>query len=96
MPDLVVEQGLGVGPGRVGVRVVGLDQDVVDADAVALLETGRVVDRAEPEVALQHLGAASARCRVHVPYISWYLQHVVEAVEQPGHPADAALRQADA
>ena len=53
--DLRVQDLLGVGPGAVLVRVVGLEQHVVDADAVALLEPGRVVDGAEPEVALQHL-----------------------------------------
>src|SRR5579883_2837931 len=65
------EELLGVGPARVGVRVVALHHDVVDADPIADPQRGRVVDAAEPEVALHGLawrdvavprtGAADAR-----------------------------------
>ena len=49
------QERLGVGPRGVGVGVVALHHDVVDADAVAHLQRGRVVDGAEPEVALHRL-----------------------------------------
>src|SRR6478752_5384219 len=54
--ELRPEELLGVGPGAVLVGVVGLEADVVDAYAVALLQPRAVLDGAEPEVALQHLG----------------------------------------
>ena len=85
---------LRVGPGRVGVRVVALHHDVVDADDVALPDGGRVVDGAEPEVAPEHLarqefrgprGALAAGRRV--------TQDVVGPVHQHRDPPDAALGQ---
>src|SRR5688572_6138755 len=53
--DLLVQDLLAVGPRAVLVRVVRLEQHVVDADAVAMVESGRIVDRAEPEVAAEDL-----------------------------------------
>src|SRR5579871_406845 len=53
--EAVGEQLLGVGPGRVGVGVVDLDHDVVDADPLTRAERRGVVDHAEPEVALHRL-----------------------------------------
>ena len=61
VPERLLEHGLGVGPGRVGVGVVALHHDVVDADAVAQLDDRRVVDGAEPEVAAQDLARAQLR-----------------------------------
>jgi polysaccharide biosynthesis transport protein len=57
--EVVLEQRLRIGPARVGVRVVALDDEVVDADAVPGRPRRLVVESAEPEVALQHLG----RCK---------------------------------
>src|SRR5579862_8684107 len=51
---------LGVGPGGVGVRVVALEADVVDADVFAQRHRRRDVDRAEPEVAAQRVGGREA------------------------------------
>src|SRR5690348_6851892 len=45
--DLVAQDRLRVGPRAVLVGVVGLEEDVVDTDAVPLVEAARVVDRAE-------------------------------------------------
>ena len=92
--DLVGDELLGVRPGRVAVRVVALDHDVVDADDVALDERRRVLDGAEVEVAPEHLRGRSGDVvprAVHrvVP------RHVVEPVDQTRDPADAALGQAD-
>ena len=101
-PQLVVGQrapgrrqhGLRVGPRRVGVRVVALHHDVVEADHVALRHGGRVVDGAEPEVAPEDLarqevrrpgGALGARGRM--------AQDVVGPVHQHRDPPDAALGQ---
>ena len=55
---VLLDDELGVGPGAVAVGVVDLDHDVLDADAVAGVDRRRVVDRAEPEVAPQHVGRA--------------------------------------
>jgi uncharacterized membrane protein YraQ (UPF0718 family)/YHS domain-containing protein len=51
---------LGVGPSGVAVGIVDLHHDVIDADPVAGVDGGRVVDRAEPEVPGQHLGGTDA------------------------------------
>ena len=64
------------------------------ADAVALLERRRVVDGAEPEVALHHLARREVDAlpgAVHLLVAA----DVVEPVEQAGHPAEPALGQAD-
>jgi len=49
---------------------------------------------AEPEVALQHLRGRELDALPRAVHVLVALD-VVEAVEQPGHPADPALRQAD-
>ena len=56
---------LGVGPRRVGVRVVAFEHDVVDADAVANFDCGRIIDGAEPEVAAEDLGRQDAAGQFH-------------------------------
>ena len=56
--EALPEELLGVGPARVGVRVVDLHHDVVDADALASAQRRRVVDGAEPEVPLHRLASA--------------------------------------
>ena len=64
----LLEHGLGVGPGAVAVRVVGLEADVLDADDVPGRDRRRVVDRAEPEVAAQDVARPVAACRRPVKY----------------------------
>ena len=91
----VVEQELDVGPSGVGVGVVALDHDVVDADAVTKRERRRVVDGAEPEVALQHLARAQVDTTPHRAPPSRVVDDVVEPVEEQRHPSDAALRHRD-
>ena len=92
-PRVVGQHGLGVGPGRVGVGVVALHHDVVDADPWRMRDDRGVVDGAEPEVAAQHLARAAApraRPRLSVPDAEW-LEDVVDPVHQHRHPADAPL-----
>ena len=60
-----------------------LEQDVVDADAVAHRERRRVLDRAEPEVALQHLGRRELDAAPRAVHLV-VAEHVVEAVEEAG------------
>ena len=88
-------RGLRVGPRGVGVRVVALDTDVVDADVVAQRDR-RAGCRS---CRTRSCGAArrSARCRV-VPAVRadrGVVEHVVDAVDQHRHPADAALGERD-
>ena len=91
-PHVAASTLLGVGPGRIGVRVVALHHDVVDADDVALCDGRRVVNGAEPEVAPQHLtrqevrgpgGALAAGRRM--------TQDVIGPVHQHRDPADPTL-----
>src|SRR6185437_1391384 len=93
--DLPVDHRLGVRPGGVDVGVVGLQQHVLGADAVDGAEGGGVLDGAEPEVPLQHLGRAELLAGPGAVHVAVPL-HVVEAVQQPGHPADAPLGDDDA
>src|SRR5262249_8516293 len=53
---MLLDDPLGVGPGAVAVRVVDLEHHVLHADAVAGVDRRRVIDRAEPEVALDDVG----------------------------------------
>ena len=87
------EHGLGVGPGAVAVRVVGLEGDVVDADRLAGRERRRVVDRGEPEVAVQDLGRAQVAGEVVA--VARPVDDVLEPVVQHRDPADAALAHDD-
>src|SRR3954452_5181323 len=91
--DLRPHDLLRVGPRAVLMGIVRLQQDVIDPDAVALLEAGDVVDGAEPAVALHHLARREldASPRPEDPLVA---TDVVEAVEETRHPTDAALRQA--
>ena len=82
---------LGVGPRAVAVRVVGLEHDVVDPDAVAGVDGRGVVERAEPEVALQQVGGADVPAQA----VARAVDDVVEPVEEHGHPPDAALGHGD-
>jgi hypothetical protein len=78
------------GPRRVGVRVVELPRDVVDADDVTQLYAHRVDDEAGEEVLAEHLARPfSAEVlarprRVHVV-------GAVEALEEVRDPSGAAL-----
>jgi hypothetical protein len=38
VPEAPGDDGLRVGPGRVGMRIVGLDHDVIDPDEMPLLD----------------------------------------------------------
>ncbi len=77
-------------------RVVGFQHDVVDADPVALDERRLVLDRAEPEVADQHLRGGQALAeRLPGAVHRVIAEHVVEAVEQSCHPTDSAFGQTD-
>ena len=94
--DVSCDDVLGVGPRRVGVRVVALDEDALGADGVEGAERGRVVDRAEPEVTPQHL----AREQVALPGPALGAgcgmgEDEVGAVGEHGDPAETALVEGD-
>src|ERR1700722_1092334 len=91
MAPYLSHQLLGVGPRAVTVGVVGLEHDVVDPDAVAGVDGRGVIDRAEPEVALEHIGGADVPAQA----VPRPVNDVVEAVEEHGHPSDAALGHGD-
>ena len=86
------EHCLGVGPRRVGVGIVGLDEDVVDADAVSYEHAGVVVERAEPEVAAQHFRRRLVDVAPCGQVAELVLVAMVEPVHDPRDPADAAFR----
>ena len=90
-----VRERLRVGPGGVGVRVVALEADVVDADVVAQRERRADVDRAEPEVAAQRVDRRDVGIVPAVRADRGVVEHVVDAVDQHRHPADAALGERD-
>ena len=82
-----------VGPGAVGVGVVGFHEDVLHAYHMPLAEARRVVHRAHPEVAPEGVGGADVYVvpsAVHGVVAADMLQ----AIQQPCHPADAAFREA--
>ena len=82
-------------PRRVGVGVVALPGDDVDADAVAQQQAGRVGDVAGEDVLAEHLGRQLAAEVVAVVQPGLVLEVAVDAVEVEGDPADAALGQRD-
>src|SRR5205807_8993970 len=82
-----LDHGLGIGPGAVSVGKIDLHHDVVDSDGVAGVDGRRVVDGAEPEVAAQHVGRANVPGQAGPGAVD----DGVEAVDEHGHPADAAL-----
>src|SRR5581483_11073652 len=95
-PGEARQETLGRGrPRAVRVRVVALPGDPVDADRVALADTGRVVDEAGEEVPAEHLARllpAEAPARPEAVA----LVQVVDSLEEVRDPADAALRERDA
>src|SRR5450631_1923968 len=82
---------LGVGPGRVGVRVVGLERDVVDTDLVEGLEAVLVAKEAPEDLAVvvgrRGLGDAVTDATPG-PML---LPHVVRTLEDVRDPADLTL-----
>src|SRR4051812_36963156 len=60
----VAEDLLRVGPRAVTVWIVRFECDVVDADRVTRAERGRVVDRCEPEVAVEHFRGAQVAGKI--------------------------------
>ena len=82
---------LRVGPGRVGVRVVGLEGDVVDADAVERLEPVAVVEEAAVDLAVV-VGRRRVRHEVlHAAPRAVLAPHVVGPFEHVRQPADLAF-----
>src|SRR5712692_6633613 len=88
---VLLDHELGVGPGTVTVGIVDLGHHVVDTDAVAGVDRGGVVDRAEPEVSLQDL----RRPQIPPEAVARTVDDVVEPVEKHRHPPDATLRHGD-
>src|SRR5579864_6257689 len=83
--------GPAIGPVRVRVRVVRLPGDAVDPDVVAVFEAGHVIDEATPDVLTEQV--RRARVEVDAGVVLVPLPRVVDALEQIGHPADAAFGQ---
>ena len=78
-------------------RIVGLDEYVVDGDAVTEFERARVFENAEPEVSLQDLARRDFCARPMVLDFGLILHGrvVVESIEQHRDPADPTLRHHD-
>ena len=81
-----------VGPRRVGVRVVGLERDVVDADPVERLEPVPVLEEAAEDVVVVVGGRRLGHDVLHLAPRPVIAPHVVGPLEQVGEPADLALR----
>src|SRR6202007_323328 len=80
-----------VGPVRVGVRVIDLDEDVLYADPVAVVHAMGVVDETSPEVFLDQFGRPGVFVDFLVPAVP--LPGVVHALHQIWQPADPTLGQ---
>src|SRR3954447_16654350 len=77
-------------PRRVGMRVIALPQDAIDADVVPSLDADALVDEAHPDVATEDVGGALV---VHARPVAVTLPLTIGALERERHPPDAALRQ---
>src|SRR3954454_1288671 len=88
-----MKHSLGVRPRAIAVGIVALEADVLDADHVARADGGRIVDRGEPEVALQDLGRTQVAPEVGA--IAGTVDDVLEPVDEHRYPADAALAHDD-
>jgi len=93
MAPVLLDDGLGVWPCAVAVGIVDLDTDVLHADRVAGGHGGDVLNGAEAEVAAQHV--SRARATHALVAVAAAIADAVEALEQHGHPPDAALRHGD-
>ena len=80
-----------VGPRRVGVRVVGLERDVVDADPVERLEPVAVLEEAAEHVVVVVGGRRLGHEVLHAAPRPVVAPHVVGPFEHVGEPADLAL-----
>src|SRR3954466_3071419 len=83
---------LRVRPGAVEMRVVGLEQEMVDADAVTQDEGRRIFQGSQVEVTLPDLGGLEVDALPR-PAQLVIAADVIEPVEQARHPADTALGQ---
>src|SRR4051794_34411247 len=80
----VFDHGLRVRPGGVTVRVVDLDHDVVETNAMTCVDGRTVFERAEPERALEDV----ARVLVPPDDVGRMVDDVVEPVERHRYPTD--------
>lgn len=69
MADLVVDDLLRVWPSTVLMWIGRFEQQVIDTDPVTMIETGRILDRAEPELRWK-ISRAVISMPSHVPYIT--------------------------
>src|SRR6202020_2276901 len=83
----------GLWPRRVGVWVVALPRNDVDADSVAKLQPGRVGDVAGQDVVAEHVRGLLAPEIILEP--SLVLEVAIGTVQVEGDPADAALGEGD-
>ena len=81
-------------PGAVGVWVVALPGDPVDADLVAQGDPGVVIDEAGREVAAEDVGRRQPTEVGAGPGVVMAVR-VIHALEGVGNPADATLGEGD-
>ena len=92
--ELLGERLGGVRPRRVGVRVVDLPRDRVDADLVAQLDADAVLHEARDDVLAEHVARELPAEVLSGPTVL-LLVGAVDALEEIRHPPDAALGEAD-
>ena len=90
IPEHVLHDLLGIGPGPVAVGIVGLEENIFDPDSVTGGDGGRIVNHAEPEITTQGL-ARRAILGGPTLAIARARHQVVQAIGQHGDPTDSAL-----
>ncbi len=85
------EHGLRVRPGRITVRVVGLEHDLTDADPVADLQPDEVVEDAPVDPSRDVAARRTGRAIVQVAVDGTLLPHAVEPLDDERHPSDLTL-----
>ena len=78
---MAVQQFLGIGPARVGVREVGFEHDVVDSDAMTLDHRRGLVEQTEEEVPLEQLRRVESGVDPDAPLVAVLPVVVIEAIE---------------
>ena len=71
-------------------RVVALDEDVLDANAISLNKCRWILNRAEPKVSFENLGWGEVGALPRSVHFV-IAEHVIEAIHEPSHPSDSAF-----
>ena len=72
-------------------RIVRLEHDVLDANAMTSHDRRWIIDCAEPEIPFEYIGGT----RIPTKSVATSINDVVEPIKQHRHPADAALGHRD-